>query len=337
MTTLKSIIRPVNASYKSSAREIEGRFKEKAKHCRQKLDQYIAAHDGAAIIAYNEYIHLLLSVHESCSEVLDWDSFTSEQEPISPVFWPLWENEAQFGLMKYEPTFLDIITGKDRRKIRSLREKLVEARAEDIEVHLFNQKNYFKNKDDWERIQLIKNGIKHSDPAAYKAAIDFFDPYAKITHLGSSLVYDLHNDHVSMDVYIDGAAIIPGYSLTQTGSGNLIIDQLALERFNEIYYDYICSCALFLARETFALLPVRYVYVNVMQNLLNALDDGTKNNAVLCVKFNPDVLEQENEEALECLKVLINIPGNSPFSHINNFSAHTKLINEGDVYHQADH
>ncbi len=337
MTTLKSIIRPVNASYKSSAREIERHSKETAKHYRQKLNRYVAAHDNAAIIAYNEYIHLLLSVHEGCSEVLDWDSFTSEQEPIIPVFWPLWENEAQFDLMKYEPSFLDVITGQDRRKIRSLREKLVEARAQDIEVHLFNQKTYFKNKDDWERIQVIKKGIKKSDPAAYKAAIDFFDPYAKVTHLGSSLIYDIHNDHIKMDVYIDGVAIVPEYTLTQTVSGNLIINPLTLERFNEIYHDYICSCALFLARETFALLPVRYVYVNVMQNLLNTSDDDTGNNAVLCVKFNPDVVKQENELALKHLKALIYIPGNSPFSAINNFSAQTMIMNEGDLHHQADH
>lgn len=337
MTTLKSIIRPVNASYKSSARELERRFKETAKHYRQKLDQYVAAHDDAAIIAYNEYIHLLLSVHEGCSEVLDWDGFTSEQEPVAPVFWPLWENEAQFDLMKYKPSFLDVVTGQDRRKIRSLREKLVEARADDIEIHLFNQKNYFRNKEDWERIQVIKNGIKKSDPAAYKAAIDFFDPYAKITHLGSSLIYDIRNDHVKIDVYIDGVEIVPEYALTQTVSGNLIINPLTLERFNEIYRDYICSCALFLARETFALLPVGYVYVNVMQNLLHTLDDDTENKPVLSVKFNPDVVKQEDERALKCLKILINIPESMPFSVINNFPAQETIIKEADLYHQADH
>lgn len=332
MTTLKSIVRPSNASYKSSARQIERQSKEIAKHCQQKLKQQVAVHDNAAINTYSEYIDMLLSVHEECSEPLDWDSFTTEHKPKEPVFWPLWENEARFDLKRFEPSFLDIITGQARWKIRRLRKKLEEARAEDLEVHLFNQKNYKKNKDDWELIQSLRDGIKNANPSAYETAIDFFDPYAKITHLGSSLIYDIHSDHLRINVYIDSTAIIPDYILTGTVNGDMISTKLSPERFNKIYIDYICSCALLLARETFALLPVQHVYVNVMQRPLNALvNNDTENNAILSVKFNPDVVKQENKQALRCLKVLINIPGAVPFAILNNLPNISRMTNQGDL------
>lgn len=331
MTILKRSIRPANASYKNSAREIERRFKEVTKHYQQKLDQQVTRENDAAIITYNEYIDMLCSVHEEYNELLDWDSFMNERKPIAPVFWPIWENEAQFNLRKYEPTFLEVVTGQDRRKIRSLRQKLVEARAEDIDVHLFNQKNYFKNKGDWDLLQVIKSGVENGDPEAYKAAIDFFDPYAKITRLGSSLAYNIHSNHLRMDVYINGAAIIPGYSFTQTASGDVISTPLPPERFNHIFHDHVCSCALLLVRQTFALLPVQYVSVNVMQNALKTSGDDTGNRAILSVKFDPDIMKQENEQVLKYLKVSINSPGKVPFSIINKLPAQTKIKNEGNL------
>lgn len=320
-----------NTSYKSSVRETERRSKEMAKHYRQKLKQQIATQQDDAVHTYNAYLDLLLYAHEGVSEPLNWNSFTSDQEPMEPVFWRIWENEAEFELKNYEPSFFDILIGRDRRKIRKLRKKLEEARSMDMEVHLFNQQNYRKNKQDWKHLQEMKAGIEKGDPSAYQDAIDYFDPYASITQLGSVMDYKIYSEYLRINVYIDAAEIIPDFIFAKTATDELVMNKLSTERFNKIYHDYICSSAVLIARETFALLPVKYIHLNMMSGGVASVGQGSESKAILAVKFSTEMLKQSNEQLFGCLKALVNLPERIQFSVVSGFSSTSQKENQGDM------
>ncbi|GAA4213166.1 hypothetical protein GCM10022289_44920 [Pedobacter jeongneungensis] len=87
-------------------------------------------------------------------------------------------------------------------------------------------------------------------------------------------------------------------------------------RFNEFYQDYVCSAAIRLASEVFALLPIQCVYVNAIADLLDSATGRIKPMPVLSVKFIKDNLGRLDFERIDCSDAMRNFVFRMGFSAV---------------------
>lgn len=68
---------------------------------------------------------------------------------------------------------------------------------------------------------------------------------------------------------IDGEVVVPKQIKTLTARGKLSVKNMPRTRFCELYQDYVCGCALRIARELFSFLPLSRVAVHVQTDVLD--------------------------------------------------------------------
>ena len=99
------------------------------------------------------------------------------------------------------------------------------------------------------------------------------------------------------------------------------IKKLSLSAVNELYQQHCCSCVLRAARELFAALPFRYVYVHGLTELLNPRT-GYKEVVVILSVFIPRAtFEKLNLDAVEPVEAMRNFVHRMDFAKARGFAA----------------
>jgi hypothetical protein len=331
MTTLNGFIRSANASYKRAARTQERHSREYAKREKENLKRQLAANNANAVYTYNQYIDTLLSVHKECSEQLNWSNYTNEPEPQPPVPNPERESMAQFFYSKYRPSLFDKLLKLEKRKREAFLKKIQTAKEEDQAKYKEAILSHKNDLADWKRIQSITKGIGENDPIAFRNAFDFFDPFSQISELGSNLTCNFYKDSVAIDLYVNSEEVVPDYILTNTATGKLSNKKMPASKFNELYQDYVCSCAIRVARETFALLPIQSVNITAHANLLNTSTGHIESRAILSVKFDPAGLNRLNFNTIDCSDSLSNFSHQMKFSKAAGFAPIDGTLNQRNL------
>lgn len=74
---------------------------------------------------------------------------------------------------------------------------------------------------------------------------------------------------------------------------------MAKTKFKELYQDHVCSSVLRVAREIFAYLPIKYVRVNAMSNLLNSQTGHIEEMIILSALIMKETLNSLNLESID--------------------------------------
>ncbi|SEB05320.1 hypothetical protein [Pedobacter hartonius] len=325
MATANHFSRTANAGKKAD-REIHTTGKGRiAFH--QDLKQKIKKGSLDAVSYYNQYIKSLLSIHKESSETLNWDQLVNEPEPKLPLRQSLNQGRAEQEYRDYRPTVLDKMLGQSKKKKKELLRKAEQAKRNDDMIYNATLREFKNNRQDWKTIQLIIKGIREADPAAYKDAIEFFDPFHQISQFGSILQYETFSEHIVVNLHVNSTEIVPDYIVCEATSGKVTHSEMSMPEFHELCHHHLCGSVLRVGRETFALLPVKFVYVNVYSNLWNTATGLAESKVVLSVKFNPDDLMKMNFNALNGPDYLTNFQHNLDFSISKGFSPTQVLKN----------
>ncbi|NTE00886.1 hypothetical protein G6M26_35500 [Agrobacterium tumefaciens] len=320
MATLNSFIRSANASYKRAARANERQARAHAKQHQQYLKDQIRNDSIAAVNTYNEYLEMLISIHKSCSETLNWNTFLREPEPIKPKKTKKREEVALVALHLYKPSILDKLLSKEYHKRAKLQTILDEAIRKDLQEFNQNAQQYNSDLEDWKTVRAIAKGVLADESSAYRDAISFFDPFANINQLGTQINCIFNDAGLTLNVSVNTLDIIPDYVLTATATGKLSNKKMTATKFNELYQDYVCSCAIRVARETFALLPINCLYVNAIADLLDPSTGRILPQPILSCKFIPENLSRLNFAHIDCSDAMRNFVHNMKFSKTTGFA-----------------
>lgn len=314
MTTNNHFIGAVSACYKRAIREQKKNTIEAVKRLQQKLKQQIKDNSVNAVGTYNEYVASLVSIHKIDSETIDWESLARAPHPKLPLKELKNQFEAEYNYQTYEPTFVDYLTLQHRKKMRELLDKIELAKHADDLVYNAILKEFRNDAIEWKKIQTITKGIHERDLVAYQKAIDFFDPFASVSRPGMRPICETFDDHIVVDLHLNAGKVIPDYLLTKTADGKLSNTLLEASAYNQLLYDYVCACTLRVARETFALLPVNFVFVNVRAEVFDRSTETLENKTVLSIKFDTENLRKLNFNRMTCADLI------AVFSHepINN-------------------
>ena len=95
--------------------------------------------------------------------------------------------------------------------------------------------------------------------------------------------------------------------------------------FYELYQDYICSCVIRVARESFALLPVQVALVHAIGNVLNTETGSVEEQPILSVSIPRKTLDDLNLETIDPSDSMRNFVHNMDFRKTSGFRVVQKI------------
>lgn len=243
---------------------------------------------------------MLVSVHKECGAEWDWHAIHSAQPPVAPARGDDHELSACRVLARYSPSIWDRLFGRSEAKRAALEEAIEDARCRDKQKYRKAVDEYQAAKTDWENSRLFAARVLKGDLAAYKEAIRETSPFQDMAVLGSSIEVLFPNSAVILaELHVNGEKVIPSEITSQMKTGKLSVKPMPKVRFYEIYQDYVCGCVLRVARELFALLPVKMVIVTALGEILNTQTGHLDETPVLSVAVPRDTVRRIQWESVD--------------------------------------
>jgi hypothetical protein len=145
----------------------------------------------------------------------------------------------------------------------------------------------------------MADGVLDKKLESYRDAIKHFDPFSDVEALGLSIKFSLHSNHAEASLTIQRDEVVPKQIYSLTSTGKLSTKDMPTSRFNELYQDHVCSCVLRVGREVLALLPIKFVIVNAVGDLLNPVTGRIEPQTVVSAAIFPETLERLQFNALD--------------------------------------
>jgi len=314
MKLVNSFIRATNASYKRKDREIL--MKEISERgCNQlELKQKLKKGILSAQKEYDEYVNSIISLHKSSSEALNWEYLVAAPEPKLPLRKADNQLIAESACRSFKPSLIDKLLGQGKQKHKVLVARSQEAKQQDDLIYNCTLKEFKTDLVDWTKIQAVSQGVISRDPFSYEEAIEFFNPFFHVTVLGVLLNYKVMGDAIVVSMKMDAKEIVPDFVPNKVPSGKAKLANMQDAEFHILFYSFLCSCALRIARETFALLPVEHLILNVFERNSSVKEDGEGGRAILSVKFTPGQINGLDFSSEDCAALLKSFPHYLSFS-----------------------
>jgi hypothetical protein len=256
---------------------------------------------------YENQIELLISVHRECGSEWGWHAIQASQPPTVPRRRDGHEQSARCALESYSPSIWDRISGQIDKQQAALYDAIEEAQRRDEQDYRQALEEYRTVKADRENSRQFAARILKGDLNAYAEAIRETSPFRDLAVLGSSIRFSIPNPAViQAQLHMNGEKAIPSEIKSQLKTGKLSVKPMPKTRFYEIYQGYVCGCALRVARELFALLPIKLVIVTALGEILNTQTGHFEEKPILSVAVPRDTLRRILRESVDPADAMAN-------------------------------
>ena len=152
---------------------------------------------------------------------------------------------------------------------------------------------FVKERAEWEKMRSLAKRVLAGEAKAYGEALREFSAFGELSTLGSSIAFRVHDPKlIECELNVSGRDSIPADVKSLTAAGKVAVKPMPTARFHEVYQDYVCGCALRVAREVLALLPVDMVIVTVIVTALLSSTGKEAETPVLSVAMPRQILER---------------------------------------------
>lgn len=322
----KGVLRDVSAGIRAVEREAQRRQRELEKERKQQLKMAELERAANEVDVYNNYIDVLLSVYKTCSSPIDWQKIRAAKPPTKPTRSNTREKLAQEKLDKYKPGITDKLMKREEKRRGELAETVGSARQQDEEEYQKNFNQYQREYSEWEETQNQTEKVLSGDPDALVEVIKELNPLMEISELGSSIDFQGHQEHVMEALlHIKGEEVVPKKVKALLKSGKLSVKEMPKAQFWELYQDFVCGCVLRVARELFALLPLRTVLITALGNLLDTKTGHIEETPILSAFIPKDTIVKLNFQALDPSDAMTNFVHRMNFKKTTGFNPVEKL------------
>ncbi len=325
----KSVLRSVAAAQRRSEREARRRQSEFARKQKQVAKMQELERARFEVEQYENYIEVITSIHRDCGEKWHWDVINKRPDPRRPEeeSFKTHTGAAKIALEAYSPSRTDRILRRVDAQREELSQALKKAPERDRQEYQKALDEYMVKHREWVELQKLSNGILENDPEAYAFALELLNPFSEISELGSEISFHTDTrDLIEVSLKVKGGTIIPSKSKTLLKSGKASEKNLTKSRFYELYQDYVCGCAIRVAREIFALLPSEMVIFTAMSDLLNTSTGHLEPQPILSVAIPRSTLDGLNINAIDPSDSMNNFVHNMKFLKTRGFKAVDKLV-----------
>lgn len=248
------------------------------------------------------YTDLIKSVHKECENDIDWNAVLDSPPPFVKGQPGPREKEAQKAIDDYKPGLAGKLFG-DAKAREKLDTALAEAKKEDAEEFAAWQ-------DSYKFAQRIIDG----DIDAYLEAIQDANPFEDLVEYGSGFEFGTDDPSVmEIEFQVKSEDVVPKKTVTVLKTGKLSEKELTKSAYYDLEQDYVCSCAVRLAREIFAVLPVGGVIVHAVDTVLDTATGNDAEETILSVLFEREKFEQANFDRID------------PSDFVNSFTCNMKF------------
>lgn len=318
--TFGAIARSMEREARRQQRELERQQKELSKMQELERAQY-------EVNLYQNHIDVIKSIHKDCGNVWDWQKIGSSDPPNEPTNQHKNEYQAQRALDSYTPTFFDKLLGKTEKKRTILLRNFEQAKEADKAEHQKAIEDFKRRYEEWRELTEVAGKLIKGDVDAYLKAIEEANPFEEIQQVGSAVEYEVvDKDLIVCTLHVRDGKVIPTEVKSVLKSGKLSVKPMPTTKFNELYQDYVCSCVLRVARELFALLPIKMTIVNAVGRLLNTKTGHMEDMSIVSVAIPKETLENLNFDTIDPSDSMENFVHRMNFKKSMGFSCVEVLI-----------
>lgn len=296
----KGAVRSVGAAMRAAERDAKRRQRElerERKHY-EKMELLEQAAYEASV--FENHIEIIQSIHKECSDEVDWREVAVSQKPVEPTKSTSNEIEAVYSASNYKPGLFDRLLGRASKKQEELNLAVLAAINEDEKEYQSKISNWKKKVADWEESKALAEKLLNNDKSAKIHVIEELNPFTEISNLGSNISFQIHdNSIIEAEIHVHGTDIVPDQKKSLLQSGKLSTKNMPKSEFFEIYQDYVCSCALRVANELFAILPENLVVITAVDELLNSKTGHLEKLPILSVAIPRKTLEKMNLQLID--------------------------------------
>ncbi|MBM7654566.1 DUF4236 domain-containing protein [Neobacillus cucumis] len=265
---------------------------------------------------FQNQIELLTSIHKECDEPVDWQEIKNTPHPFGTESVGPLEKVATRRYIDYKPGFIDWLFKREEKVKEKLQKAMLDAHEKDL-----------KNLEEWKELAALSTNVLAGDIDTYFRVIQEMDPLGDLTEFGSGFEFSTDDPtyiEVEFDAHSETMIPLKEKSLTQTGK--ISLNEWTKTKYYDLQQDYICSCAIRIARDMFSLLPVKEVYVHAFEDLFSSQTGNTTRTCILSVRFKRQVIEGLNMERIDCSDSMANFEHNMDFKKTKGFLAVQKLV-----------
>lgn len=160
----------------------------------------------------------------------------------------------------------------------------------------------------------------------YCDVIQEANPFEDLLEYGSGFEFGTDDPNLmEIEFQVKSDTVVPQNSRALTKTGKLTEKPLTKTAYYDITQDYVCSCAIRLAREIFALLPVDTVIVHADDTVLNTATGRDETRTILSVKFRRKGFEHIDFDRIDPSDFLETFEHHMKFKKTAGFDPVTRL------------
>jgi hypothetical protein len=322
----KGVVRSINAANRASERNAKRRHRElelQQKHFVKMEALQQAEHEVAV---YENRIDLITSIHLDCGDSIDWLKTKQTEKPRQPVKDDKGTRLAKYELDSYKPSLLDQLLFRKEKQIKRLKNNLEHAIKDDERTYRTAHSDWEKECVDHQENLKLAEGILAFTADERLAALKKFTPFSEIAGIGSEIILNADNGMpVQATLRVHSKDIIPAEIKSLLQSGKLSTKKMPKLRFYELHQDYVCSCAIRVAREIFCILPDEMVIVTATDSILDEATGHLQELPILSVAFSRKTLLSLNIDNIDPSDSMQNFLHHMVFKKSSGFSAVEKI------------
>lgn len=249
--------------------------------------------------------------------------------PSPPLPTKHYEQTARAEADAYSPTLLEKLFGGEQRRRAELEGRVDVARQHDAQAFAHAQAQYQLVIEQWSRelataqqrdLEALKAELaqweldvqRHAweqqagqaviagNLDAYRTVLTYLSPFLELIESGMNVtVGALRHDVVVLRCLVDDDTIVPREKKELSAAGKLLTKSVPAGVYWALYQDYVCGCALRIAREVFALLPLPRVVVNVARTALDTSTGHMTGTDILAVSIPRETAATLRYETLD--------------------------------------
>ena len=221
---------------------------------------------------FENKIDMIKSIHKECDEIFDWVSISEIGHEYDRNEIGSHEQEAIHKYKTFKPNFIQNVFKKGDSERTKLANKIEEAKKLDKEEY-----------DGVVRSRNIAFKVLEKDVETFFKVIDELSPLDDLLEFGSGFEFFVEDPEIlEVEFDVHSEKVVPKQMKSLTKTGKLTIKDMPKSKFYDIMQDYVCSCAIRIARDMFAILPFEAVVVHAMDEQLNTGTGHRENSSFIC-------------------------------------------------------
>lgn len=276
-------------TYSSAAQQDRQRIQQEKLALQQKKEDE-KRNNALLVREYENYIDIIRNVHRECDVEIDWESVYNAPAPHEEGCKGRKQIEAEFTYNNFKPSFIDKMFGNGGEKKRQkLFEAISIAKAEDEQARA-----------NWMEMHEFSKKILEGDVDCYLLAVEESNPFEDLVEYGSDFEIGTDSkDCLTVEFHAKSNDVVPMIAMSLTSTGKLSKKNLSKTMYYDYVQDYVCSCSVRIARELFAILPIRNVIVHAIDSVINTSTGNEEDAVILSVDFNKQGFQDINFDRID--------------------------------------